>query len=240
MIYDIIEVTSFKMSIKDNLNDVMDRISDAAYRCGRDIDEIDIVAVTKNVDAYTIIESVDLGINHIGENRAQEFKEKYDIIKKPVKWHFIGTLQTNKVKYVIDKVDLIHSLDRLSLAKELDKRGKRIDRVIPVLVQINISKESTKSGIHEEDLFKFMDTIAGFEFIKVKGFMTIAPNTSDSKEVGSCFSRLRRLSDSVKKQGYENTEIQYLSMGMTNDFEIAIQEGANMLRIGRAIFGDRI
>lgn len=228
------------MKISDNLNNVMDRINEAAYRCGRTAEDIQIVAVTKNVDSNTIMNAINLGIKNIGENRVQELKTKYELIRQPVKWHFIGTLQSNKVKYIVDKVDLIHSLDRLSLAEELNKRGKKIDREIPVLVQVNVSKESTKSGVFEEDLFLFMDKIARFEYIKIKGLMTIAPYTSNEESVRPYFSRLRELFEEAKEQKYANADIQYLSMGMTNDFEIAIEEGSNMLRLGRAIFGDRI
>lgn len=227
------------MNIKDNLNSVIERINEAAYRSGRNPDEINLVAVTKNIDSNIIMESIDLGITNIGENRVQELRAKYDKITKPVNWHFIGSLQSNKVKHIVDKVELIHSLDRISLAKELNKRGKGIDRIIPVLVQVNISKESTKSGIYKEDMFAFMDSIAAFEYIKIEGLMTIAPHTTDIESVRPFFVEMRDLFERVQEQQYDNVNMKYLSMGMTNDFEVAIEEGANIVRIGRAIFGDR-
>lgn len=235
-----IEVTNFNMNIKDNLANVIERIGEAAYKSGRNPHEINLVAVTKNVDSNIIMKSIDLGVTNIGENRVQEFRAKYDTIAKPVNWHFIGNLQSNKVKYIVDKVDLVHSLDRSSLAKELNKRGKGIDRIVPVLVQVNISKESTKSGIFEEEIFSFMDSIADFKYIEIKGLMTIAPHTTNIESVRPYFSRMRELFEKVKDQQYKNVDMKYLSMGMTNDFEVAIEEGANIVRVGRAIFGNRV
>lgn len=228
------------MDIEKNLNNVLDRVNKAANRSGRNVDDIHIVAVTKNVDIKDILEAINLGIRNIGENRAQELREKYRLIKQPVNWHFIGRLQSNKVKYIVDKVALIHSLDRLSLAKELDKRGRKIDRIVPVLVQVNIAKEPTKGGVLEEEVFPFIEQISNLKNIKIKGFMTIAPHTSNEEKLRTCFSRLRELYESVNKKQYKNVDMQYLSMGMTNDFEIAIEEGSNMIRIGRALFGERI
>lgn len=228
------------MNIENNLNNVFERIDKAAYRAGRNPNEIDLVAVTKYVDSNIIMKAIDLGVVNIGENRVQELMRKYDEVVKPANWHFIGGLQSNKVKYIVDKVDLIHSLDRLSLAKEINKRGKAIDRIIPVLVQVNISKEPTKSGVFEEDIFSFMDSITDFEYIKVKGLMTMAPHTTDMEKTRPYFARMRNLSEKISEQKYANINMEYLSMGMTNDFEVAIEEGANIIRIGRAIFDGRM
>ncbi len=228
------------MGIERNFKYVLDRVNEVACRCGRDADDINIVAVTKNVDVKNILDAIDLGIHNIGENRVQEFRAKYELIEEPVNWHFIGNLQSNKVKYIVDKVALVHSLDRMSLATELDKRGRKVDRIIPTLVQVNVSEESTKGGVLEEELFPFIEAISNFEYIRVKGFMTIAPHTSDEGKIRSCFSRLRELYEDVNERQYKNVDMQYLSMGMTNDFEIAIEEGSNMIRIGRALFGDRM
>lgn len=174
------------MNIENNLNNVLERIDKAAYKAGRNPEEIDLVAVTKYVDSNTIMEAIDLGVVNIGENRVQELRRKYAEVTKPVNWHFIGGLQSNKVKYIVDKIDLIHSLDRLSLAKEINKRGKAIDRIVPVLIQVNISKEPTKSGVFEEDIFSFMDSINDFEYIEVKGLMTMAPHTDDMEKTRPC------------------------------------------------------
>lgn len=224
------------MNIKDNYNQVLDRVNDAAHRAGRSPDEIKIVAVTKSVDSATISQALDLGIVDIGENRVQELESKYVEIGRPANWHFIGRLQSNKVRHIADKVELIHSLDRMSLAEEIDKRGRNINRKIPVLIQVNVAKESTKAGIFEEEIFTFLDSIANLEYVEVKGIMTMAPHLTDIQKTRPYFARLRGLAEDIQSRRYENISMEYLSMGMTNDFEIAIEEGANLLRIGRAIF----
>ncbi len=225
------------MDIRYNVERVLDRVAQAAHRAGRAPEDITVVAVTKTVDVDRIMQAIDAGIRHIGENRVQEFVKKHEFIPAEVKRHLIGTLQTNKVKYIVDKVDLIHSLDRISLAKELNRRAE--GRVIPVLIQVNVSKEPTKSGIFEEELERFIEQLQPFEHIRVKGLMTIAPLSSDVEAVRPYFARLKELFDRIKDKGYPHVDMEYLSMGMTNDFEVAIEEGANIVRIGRAIFGER-
>ncbi|MFS8500822.1 MAG: YggS family pyridoxal phosphate-dependent enzyme [Caldicoprobacter sp.] len=225
------------MDIRYNVERVLDRVAEAALRAGRAPQDVTVVAVTKTVDVARIMEAINAGIKHIGENRVQEFVKKHDFIPAGIKRHLIGTLQTNKVKYIVDKVDLIHSLDRVSLAKELNKRAG--ERIIPVLIQVNISRESTKSGIFEEDLESFIEQLQLFDHIRVKGLMTIAPLLSDPEAARPYFARLKKLFDRIKERRYPHIDMEYLSMGMTNDFEVAIEEGANIVRIGRAIFGER-
>lgn len=225
------------MDIRYNVERVLDRVAEAALRAGRAPQDVTVVAVTKTVDVARIMEAINAGIKHIGENRVQEFVKKHDFIPAGIKRHLIGTLQTNKVKYIVDKVDLIHSLDRVSLAKELNKRAG--ERIIPVLIQVNISRESTKSGIFEEDLESFIEQLQSLDHIRVKGLMTIAPLLSDPEAARPYFARLKKLFDRIKERRYPHIDMEYLSMGMTNDFEVAIEEGANIVRIGRAIFGER-
>jgi len=225
------------MDVRGNVERVLDRVAEAALRAGRAPEDITVVAVTKTVGVERIMEAVNAGISHIGENRVQEFLKKHEFIPARVKRHLIGTLQTNKVKYIVDKIDLIHSLDRISLARELNSRAA--ERVIPVLVQVNVSREPTKSGIFEEELEGFIEQLQSFKHIRVKGLMTIAPLSNDPEAARPYFARLRELFEGIKAKGYSHVDMEYLSMGMTNDFEVAIEEGANIVRIGRAIFGER-
>ena len=226
------------MSIKENVNLVKERIRNAALIANRDPNEISLVAVSKNVSYYRILEAIDAGILNIGENRVQELLEKYDNIQKNINWHLIGSLQTNKVKYIIDKVGLIHSLDRISLAHEINKRAGRIDRRVQALVQVNMSRESTKSGIYEEELLSFIKEMANYPYIDIKGLMTIGPLTEDTNAIRECFCRFRHHFEDLRNKGIDHIDMKYLSMGMSNDYKIAIEEGANMVRIGRAIFGN--
>jgi len=227
------------MDIQQNVKMVMERIAQAAYKANRNPNDVTVVAVTKTVDVGRIMEAVNAGIHHIGENRVQELLKKHDLIPRDVQRHLIGTLQTNKVKYIVDKVDLIHSLDRLSLAQELNKRAEAADKVISVLVQVNVSNEATKSGVSQQELEGFIEQLSPFEHLRVKGLMTIAPLSSCQESVRKYFALLRDLYNKIKMKNYPHVEMEYLSMGMTNDFEVAIEEGANMVRIGRAIFGER-
>lgn len=227
------------MDIQYNVKKVMERVAEAAHKANRSSESVTVVAVTKTVDVGRIMEAINAGIRHIGENRVQEFVKKHEFIPVDVKRHLIGTLQTNKVKYIIDKVDLIHSLDRLSLAKELDKRAAAVNRVVPVLIQVNVSKEATKSGIYEEEVESFIEQLEPFEHIRVKGLMTIAPLSEDPESARPYFAQLKELFEKIKEREYNHIDMEYLSMGMTNDFEVAIEEGANIVRIGRAIFGER-
>lgn len=197
------------------------------------------MAVTKTVDVATIEEAIGLGITDIGENRVQELREKIEAIGEGVNYHLIGHLQTNKVKYIIDKVKLIHSLDRLSLVKELDKRARQRQLVIDTLVQVNVAEEESKFGLKVEEVLPFIEEVLKYENIRIRGLMTIAPYTDDEALLRKIFRTMYKLKEDISKRKYENLTMDYLSMGMTNDYKIAIEEGSNMIRVGSAIFGTR-
>lgn len=228
-------------TLKDNIESIQNRIAHAAQKAGRAPEEILLVAVTKTVDADTINQAVELGIKHLGENRVQEIQSKYPLVKSgsEIKWHLIGHLQTNKVKYIIDKVHMIHSVDSYKLAVEINNRAKKIDRIMDILVQVNISGEESKYGIRKDECYELMNNISKLSNLKVKGLMTIAPLVQDPEEARPYFRDLKKLSIDIMEKSYDNISMDYLSMGMTGDFEVAIEEGANIVRIGTAIFGHR-
>lgn len=225
--------------IRKNLEIISKKIEMAAIKSGRKPEDITLVAVSKTVESQKILRAIDEGITELGENRVQELTEKYDIINRDCNWHLIGHLQTNKVKYIVEKVKLIHSVDRYNLAVEINDRAKKIGKEINVLVQVNISGEQTKFGVAKNEARQLIRQIAGLENIRVRGLMTIAPFASNSEAVREVFSGLRKLSIDIEKENINNIGMEYLSMGMSNDFEVAIEEGANMVRIGTALFGER-
>jgi len=195
------------------------------------------VAVTKTATMGQIEEAINAGVKIIGENRVHDAKEKYQILTAGIEWHLIGHLQTNKVKYAVEIFNCIHSVDSIKLAQEIDKRSKQFGKIMDVLVEVNVSGEESKYGIKPEEVKPFIKNISEFLRIKVRGLMTIAPIVKDKEEVRPYFRKLRELSKEIKSKNIENVKMDYLSMGMTKDFEIAIEEGANMVRIGRGIFG---
>mgnify|MGYP000378728941 CR=1 FL=1 len=224
--------------LRENIERVRDRIGAAARRRGRNPEDITLVAVTKGVPAEIIEKGIELGLEHLGENRAQEFLKKYPLLQgKGVHWHFIGHLQRNKVRYIWDKVDLIHSVDSLRLAQELNRRALEGGRKIKILVQVNVAREEGKFGVAPEDLLPLVRQIASLEGLCIEGLMTLAPWLPDPEEVRPVFRRLYELSREVEALSLPGVQMRYLSMGMSNDFEVAIEEGANLVRIGRAIFG---
>jgi len=225
--------------LKENIEEIRRRIDNAAARSGRRACDISIIAVSKTVEADIIIRAIGLGVRDMGENKVQELCGKYGIIGNRCRWHMIGHLQTNKVKYIIDKVDLIHSLDRIELAREIQKRAEKAGKIVKALVQVNISEEESKSGIPKEMTLPFLRELSGFRNLKIKGLMTIAPYAENPEKVRHVFRDLRKLLIDMRKENIDNIDMDCLSMGMSNDFEIAIEEGANMVRIGTAIFGPR-
>lgn len=228
------------MSIAKNLDKVRQNIKDVAQKCGRKPEEILLLGVTKTVDIDVVEEAIELGITDVGENKPQELTRKYEAIGDKVKWHQIGSLQTNKVKYIIDKVELIHSLDRISLAKEIQKRAEKEDLYINCLVQVNVSKEESKHGIYKEDVENFIrECSSNYDRIKIKGLMTMAPFDASREEIRSVFKDLKDLSVKISDMNIDNVEMKELSMGMSGDYEIAIEEGATIVRIGTSIFGKR-
>ena len=227
------------MAFKKNIEDVLTKVKDAAVVSNREVSDIKLVAVTKTVDVDVINEAIDYGISHIGESRVQELLEKYEQIGDIVKWHLIGHLQRNKVKYIIDKVDIIHSLDSFRLAKEINIRAENINRIVECLLQVNVSKEKTKYGVNLEDVGHILKDITSLNNIRIVGLMTIAPHVDDEEQIRQCFRELKNIFDQISKMDFLNVKMKYLSMGMSDDFEIAIQEGANFIRIGTSIFGER-
>ena len=225
-------------TIKNNLEIIKEKIKKAALKTDRSPEEIKLVAVTKTAAIEQIKEAINAGVKIIGENKVQEAKEKYQILTADTEWHLIGHLQTNKVKYAIEIFDCIQTVDSIKLAKEIDKRSLQFGKTTNVLVEVNVSGEKSKYGIKPEEVEPFLKEISEFSGIRVRGLMTIAPIIEEDKEeVRPYFRKLRELSEEIKSKNINNLKMDYLSMGMTDDFEVAIEEGANMVRIGRGIFG---
>ncbi|MDL2122407.1 MAG: YggS family pyridoxal phosphate-dependent enzyme [Deltaproteobacteria bacterium] len=226
--------------LKKRLSNVKERIKKAAIDCGRDPDTVRLVAVSKTMPKDRVREAIKAGADILGENYIQEARDKINALSSyPVSWHFIGHLQSNKAKYAVKLFDMIHTVDSLKLAKELNKQAKKINKIQKILIQVNISMESTKSGVHEEDAQKLIKEISLFENILIKGLMTMPPFFNNPEEAGPYFSALRALRDNIRDKAIKNVNMQELSMGMTGDFEVAIKEGATLVRIGTAIFGER-
>lgn len=225
--------------IKENIAVVRKRVLDAASRCGRKPWDIILVGVTKTIGTDKIIEAIDAGLTDLGENRVQEFCDKYDNIDRECRWHLIGHLQTNKVKYLIGKIKMIHSVDRYELAREIQKQAGQTGYYVDVLVQVNVAGEESKYGIHPSETFDFLHELSRMKNIRVKGLMTIAPLVENPEEVRYVFRELNKIFIDIKRKNIDNIDMAFLSMGMSNDFEIAIEEGSNMVRIGSAIFGAR-
>ncbi len=228
------------MSIRENIDDIVKRIENTCKKVGRNPNDITVIAVSKTVESERAREAVEAGINNLGENRVQELVKKYDELKDlDIKWHMIGHLQKNKVKYIIDKTVLIHSVESLSLAEEINKRAEKNNLIANVLVELNIGEEDSKFGIKEESVYDFILSLEKFENIRVLGLMTVAPFCENPEDVRWVFKKMKNIYDEISTMNLRNTEMKYLSMGMTNDFEIAIEEGSNIIRIGTAIFGAR-
>lgn len=220
------------MSIQEN-------IEKALIRSGRKDHKVELIAVTKTVDIPRIQEAISCGIENIGENRVQELVKKIDAFGDKVQYHMIGYLQTNKVKNILGRVKLIHSLDRISLGNELNKRATMQDLVVDVLVQVNVAEEESKSGLKIQEVIPFIEEVLMLENIRIRGLMTIAPFTNDKALLRRIFRTMFNMKEDIIKMNYENLSMDYLSMGMTNDYEIAVEEGSNMVRVGTGIFGKR-
>ena len=222
------------------LQSVKERIENAARACGRDPETIRLVAVGKTIPTDRVKQAIQAGVTILGENYVQEARAKFnDLATYPVSWHFIGHLQSNKAKYAVRLFDLIHSVDKLKLAREIDKQAKKIDKIQEILIQVNISEEASKSGVDVEDADNLLKDISLLENLSVKGLMTMPPYYNEPEKVRPYFSALRGLRDHLMQQELFNVTLSELSMGMTGDFEVAIQEGTTLVRIGTAIFGKR-
>ncbi len=227
-------------NFKKKLREINGLIKKAAASCGRDTDTIRLVAASKTIPAPTVRKAIEAGVTILGENYIQEAGKKFDMLSSyPVSWHFIGHLQSNKAKYAVRLFDLIHSVDSLKLAMELNKQAQKINKVQQILIQINISGESTKSGVYKDNAFELTKNISGLENLSVKGLMAMPPYFNDPEKVRPYFSAVRGLRDLIKKENIQNIDMNELSMGMTGDFKVAIEEGATLVRIGTAIFGKR-
>ena len=223
-------------AIKENLLRVMERIEKAARRVGRDPREIKLVAVSKTVESGRIREAIEAGISILGENYVQEAQKKIEEIGRPVAWHFIGHLQSNKVKYAVRLFDMIHSLDSFPLAEELNRRAEQVDHFIKVMIEVNLSREATKFGADEVRVMNLAKGILNLRHLSLEGLMTMPPYFDSPEMSRPYYIELRELKEKVVREGIPMKE---LSMGMSNDFEIAIEEGATYVRVGTAIFGPR-
>jgi hypothetical protein len=227
------------MSIQANLQDIRDRMAAACKRAGRNPDTVRLVAVSKTKPAAMIDQAAAAGQTLFGENYVQEFVAKTEEVTAPVTWHFIGSLQTNKVKYLAGKVAMIHSVDRLSLAKEIDRQWSKLDRPVDILIQVNLGEEETKSGTDEAALQDLVRQVAVLPYVRIRGLMALPPYLDDPEQVRPFFRRLHQLADGIAAMTLPGVEMQELSMGMSHDFEAAIEEGASLVRVGSAIFGSR-
>lgn len=225
--------------LQENLCAVETEIQKACERAGRSRDEVTLIAVSKTKPIDTLQEAYDLGVRIFGENKVQELSDKYEELPKDIHWHMIGHLQRNKIKYIVDKVDLIHSVDSVRLAEAIDKEAAKKGVIANILIEVNVAKEESKFGLMPEEVEDFIDQISNYQNICVKGLMTIAPFVEDPEENRPIFAGLRKLSVDIAKKNVDNINMSILSMGMTNDYQIAIEEGATMVRVGTGIFGAR-
>lgn len=225
--------------LQDNLNEVKKRITEAAARAGRNPDEITLIAVSKTKPAEMVKEIYDAGIREFGENKVQEITTKSAILPNDINWHMIGHLQRNKVKQVIDKVSLIHSVDSMRLAKMISSEAVKKNITVSILLEVNIANEETKFGFKKDEVIQLFPEIAALPNIFVRGLMTSAPIVDNPEDNRQYFRELHQLCVDLKAKNIDNTSMDYLSMGMTGDYEVAIEEGATHVRVGTAIFGAR-
>ncbi len=225
--------------LKENLQKVEERIAAACMRAGRRREDVTLIAVSKTKPVDMLREAYDLGIRVFGENKVQELTEKYDRLPEDIRWHMIGHLQTNKVKYIVGKTELIHSVDSLKLAEMIEKESQKHGCVTDILVEVNVAEEESKFGLRMEEVIPFIEKIVQYPHINVRGLMTIAPFVENPEENRTIFADLHKLYVDIKEKNIDNGTVSILSMGMTNDYEVAIEEGATMVRIGTGIFGAR-
>ncbi len=227
------------MSVADNLKHVRDRIASAAKRAGRDPSTVSLIVVTKTIDTGRIREAVAAGAAILGENRVQEAKEKIEQLGPIARWHLIGHLQTNKAKYAVKLFDLIHSVDNIGLAREIDKQAAKISKVQDILIEVSIAGEAAKAGVAIPETTALVREAAALRNISIKGLMTVPPLLDDPEAVRPYFRQLREMAAGIAAERIPGVTMQELSMGMSGDFEAAVEEGATMVRVGTAIFGER-
>ena len=225
--------------LQENLNQVETNICAACKKAGRKRSEVTLIAVSKTKPVAMLQTVYDLGAREFGENKVQEMCEKMDVLPDDIHWHMIGHLQTNKVKYIVGKTALIHSVDSLHLAKEIEKQAAKQDVTVSILVEVNIAEEESKFGIHKEETLALIRAISELPHIRIQGLMTIAPFVEDPEDNRGYFRQIRQLSVDINAQNIDNVRMDVLSMGMTGDYMVAIEEGATMVRVGTGIFGER-
>jgi pyridoxal phosphate enzyme (YggS family) len=225
--------------LKENLANVEKNICAACEKAGRSREDVTLIAVSKTKPVAMLQEIYDEGVRDFGENKVQEIQTKYDVLPNDIRWHMIGHLQRNKVKMIVDKTCLIHSVDSYRLAEEINIQAKKKNITVPILVEVNIAEEDSKFGIHKEDAIQLVRDIATLDNLKIKGLMTIAPYVSDPEENRLYFRNIRQLSVDIANENIDNVTMNVLSMGMTGDYMVAIEEGATMVRVGTGIFGAR-
>ena len=225
--------------LEENLAKVKENIRIACEKAGRDPSEVKLIAVSKTKPVEMLKEAYDLGVRVFGENKVQELEKKIDELPKDISWQMIGHLQRNKVKYIAGRVDLIHSVDSYRLAEEINVQAKKKGVVIPILIEVNVAGEETKFGVSPEDAVELVEEISQLDGVKVSGLMTIAPYVVDSEENRPVFHKIKDLSIDIATKNIDNVSMDILSMGMTGDYMVAIEEGATMVRVGTGIFGER-
>lgn len=225
--------------LKDNLKNVEERVQAACDRAGRKREEVTLIAVSKTKPVEMLSEIYDEGIREFGENKVQEMCEKMEVMPKDIHWNMIGHLQTNKVKYIVGKTSLIHSVDSLHLAKEIQKQAIKHDCICDILVEVNIAGEASKFGTSRDEAISLVEEIAKLNHIRIKGLMTIAPFVDDPEDNRQYFRDIKQLSVDIAHKNIDNVNMNVLSMGMTGDYTVAIEEGATMVRVGTGIFGER-
>jgi pyridoxal phosphate enzyme (YggS family) len=225
--------------IKENLEEVRRKIAAACEKSGRQAKEVTLIAVSKTKPVSMLQEAYDQSVREFGENKVQELCDKYPVLPPDIHWHLIGHLQRNKVKYVVGKAALIHSVDSLRLAEEIQKEAEKKQVDVSILLQVNVAKEDTKSGFYVEELMEAVERTAALNRIQIKGLMTIAPYVENPEENRSVFSKLKQLSVDIALKNIDNVNMNVLSMGMTGDYQVAIEEGATHVRVGTGIFGAR-
>ncbi|RPJ78325.1 MAG: YggS family pyridoxal phosphate-dependent enzyme [Deltaproteobacteria bacterium] len=229
-----------KSILKKSIDLIQNRVKETAHLCGRNTNEIQLIAVTKKIQPELIREAIGCGLKTFGESYIQEAREKIaSISDSSISWHFIGHLQSNKAKYAVKLFNLIHTVDSIKLACELDRQAQKINKVQDILLQVNVGMESSKSGVSPDDLLDLAKAISRLQYLNVKGLMTLPPVYNSPEQVAPYFQNLRKLLDIIQNEKIPNIDMKELSMGMTGDFEVAIREGATMIRIGTALFGER-
>ena len=225
--------------IQENIKLVEENIKKACEKVGRDVNEVTLIAVSKTTPYTAIEEALPTGVKDYGENKVQELCDKYEILPKDIKWHMIGHLQRNKVKYLVGKASLIHSVDSIRLAEQIEKEYAKADEIANILIEVNMAQEESKFGITSEETEQLVREIAKFPHIRIKGLMTIAPYTDNPESNRVYFRNMKKLSVDIENKNIDNVSMSVLSMGMTGDYQVAVEEGATLVRVGTGIFGER-